>query len=258
MKKPNIAKLFHSARTALSKHSPEILMGIGIAGMITTTVLAVRATPKALRLIDEAKHEKEVDELPILETVKVAWKPYIPAALTGTASVVCLIGASSVHTRRTAAVAAAYQLSESAFAEYKEKVVETIGEKKEQAVREKISEDRVKQAPVSSGEVYVTNNGDTLFLEPISGRLFKSDIELVRRAVNNINERMLHDISGYASLSDWYDEINLDHTDMSDTMGWNTDAMLRIDFHPSMTKDMKPCIALYYEVPPKYGYDKFM
>lgn len=44
---------YRNMRTAVKKHSPEILTGIGIAGMITTTVMAVRATPKALILIEE-------------------------------------------------------------------------------------------------------------------------------------------------------------------------------------------------------------
>ena len=57
MKKSNISKVLSSVRTSMAKHSPEILTGIGIAGMITTTVMAVRATPKALILIEDRKEE---------------------------------------------------------------------------------------------------------------------------------------------------------------------------------------------------------
>ena len=55
MNKSSIKNALKSIQTTVSKHSPEILTGIGIAGMITTTVLAVRATPKALVLIEEAE-----------------------------------------------------------------------------------------------------------------------------------------------------------------------------------------------------------
>ena len=46
--KLNVSKLCKDAKVMVSKRSPEILTGLGIAGMITTTVLAVKATPKAL------------------------------------------------------------------------------------------------------------------------------------------------------------------------------------------------------------------
>ena len=162
MRKPNLANLMSNTRQFANKHSPEILTGIGIAGMITTTVLAVRATPKALELLEEKKNEDWVDELSPLEVVKAAWKPYVPAAVTGIASVACLIGASSVNAKRNAALATAYKLSETALSEYREKVIETIGEKKEKTVRDKVAEERVKKNPVSKSEVVVTNNGTTL------------------------------------------------------------------------------------------------
>ena len=53
--KLNLKAIARSMGMALQKHSPEILTGIGIAGMVTTTILAVRATPKALLLIQEAE-----------------------------------------------------------------------------------------------------------------------------------------------------------------------------------------------------------
>ena len=126
MKKFNLCCMFKDARKTLVKHRPEIRTGVGIAGMITTTVLAVRATPKGMQLID-GKEQEEQRELTKLETVKAAWKPYMPAVVTGTLSTACLIGASSVSLKRNAALAAAYTLSDTAFREYKEKVVETIG-----------------------------------------------------------------------------------------------------------------------------------
>ena len=58
----NISKMLKSFRYELGKHSPEILTGIGIAGMITTTVMAVRATPKALDLLAEVKENTEGED----------------------------------------------------------------------------------------------------------------------------------------------------------------------------------------------------
>lgn len=257
MRKPNLANLMSNTRQFVSKRSPEILTGIGIAGMITTTVLAVRATPKALQLIEEKKNEDWVDELSPLEVVKAAWKPYVPAAVTGIASVACLIGASSVNAKRNAALATAYKLSETALSEYREKVIETIGEKKEKTVRDKVAEERVKKNPVSKSEVVVTNNGTTLCFDPISARYFKSSIDKIKRAENELNKQMLHDISGYVSLNDFYDELGLDHTSVGDDLGWNVDRLIDISFSSQLNDNGEPSVVLDYLVAPKYDFYKF-
>ena len=254
MSKPNVAKFIESAKSTLVKHSPEILTGIGIAGMITTTVLAVKATPKALQLIEEAKEEQEVDVLPPVETVKTCWKCYIPAAVTGTVSIACLIGASSVHVRRNAALATAYKLSETALSEYREQVVETIGEKKEQQVREKVSQKQLEKYPVNNSEIYVTGDGDTLFLEPLSKRYFKSDIEKVRKVENMLNKQMIHDICGSVSLNEFYDELGLERTDVGDILGWNTEHLIDLDIDPGMTPNEKPCLIIGHYNAPKYAF----
>lgn len=258
MNKLNLAGFVKNVKNLAIEHSPEILTGIGIAGTIITTCLAVKATPKALQLIEAKKEEMGVDKLTPIDTVKVAWKPYIPAAVTGVASIACIIGATSVNVRRNAALATAYKLSEAALTEYKEKAVEVVGEKKEQAIREKIAEDKVKENPVSKNEVFVTGKGETLFLEPLSKRYFKSDIDYIRKAENLLNKQMLHDITGYVSLSDFYDEIGLDRTSISDEIGWNVNNLIDIEFHAALTEEEKPCIALDYPVNPKYKYYDIM
>lgn len=188
--KLNLKAIARSMGMALQKHSPEILTGIGIAGMVTTTILAVRATPKALLLIQEAeevKHQNtDASALTPVETIKAAWLCYVPAAVTGVLSMTCLIGASSVNLRRNAALATAYTLSESALKEYREKVVETIGEKKEQAVQDAVAKERISKSPVTNQEVIITEKGNTLCYDVISGRYFKSDIEKLKRAANDL------------------------------------------------------------------------
>lgn len=253
-KKQSILKDF---KRFVSAKSPEILTGIGIAGMITTTVLAVRATPKAMSLIEEKKNEEWTDELSPLEIVKIAWKPYIPAIVTGATSVACIIGASSVNAKRNAALTAAYKLSETALTEYREKVVETIGEKKEQIVRDKVAEERVKKNPVSKNEVIVTGNGKTLCFDPISGRYFMSSIEAIKRAENELNKQLLHDIFGYVSLNDFYDELGLDRTIVGNDLGWNTDQLIDVSFSSQLNDNGEPSVVLDFLVAPKYGYDKF-
>lgn len=254
MSKPNFQKIFKNVKSGLSRHSPEILTGIGLAGMITTSVLAVRATPKAIRLIEDAKEEKQENLKPI-EVVKVAWKPYIPAIVTCVVSASCIIGASSVNARRNAAIATAYKLSETALTEYKGKVIETIGEKKEKTIREQIDKDHIEKNPASKNQIIMTGRGETLCYDTLSGRYFKSDLEQIKRIRNDLNARLISEM--YISLNEFYDELGLDHTILGDDLGWNMDdGLLELDFSTQLSDDGRPCIVINYTPAPKYDYYK--
>ena len=254
MKKPNLKKFFGGVRTGLNKHSPEILMGIGIAGMITATVLAVIATPKALQLIEEEKRKQEKEKLQVKDVVKVAWKPYIPTATTMIFSTACIIGGNSVNAKRNAAIATAYKLSEAAYSEYREKVVETIGEKKEQAVKDKIAKDRVEQNPPVPSEIIITGKGDTLCLDLFSNRPFRSDIDKIKRAQNELNHRLL--TNDYISLNEYYSELGMAHDQMGYSLGWRSDkGLIELYFSSQLTPDGEPCLTVGFNNPPEYGYD---
>ena len=254
MNKPNLSKIAKGIRMSISKHSPEILTGIGIAGMVTTTVMAVRATPKALILIEERKEEIDVDKLTPIELIKTTWTCYIPAAITGGLSIICLIGASSVNTRRNAALATAYTLSESALKEYQGKVIETIGEKKEQSVRDAIAKDRIDKNPVSSREVIITEKGNTLCYDAVSGRYFKSDIDKLKKAEIELNRRMRDEM--YISLNEFYYEIGLNPISIGDDLGWNIDhGYIELSFSSQLTDDGNPCLVIDYQVTPRYEYN---
>lgn len=254
---PKLTAFINNAKRSVNKHAPEILTGVGIAGMITTTVLAVRATPKALRLIEETKDEAQVDQLTPIEVVKATWKCYIPAVVTGTTSVACLIGANSVHLRRNAALATAYKLSETALVEYREQVTETLGEKKEQAIREKVAQKQIEKNPVSTSDIYITGNGETLCLDPLNDRLFKSNIDRIRKAENTLNKEMIHDMHGYVSLNEFYNELGLKSVETGDLLGWNTEHLIDLHITAGMTEDEEPCLVIGHYNPPKYKYNRF-
>jgi hypothetical protein len=255
MGKLNLSNIAKGVRTAMKKHSPEILTGIGIAGMITTTIMAVRATPKALILIEERKEEIDVDKLTPIELIKTTWTCYIPAAITGGLSIICLIGASSVNARRNAALATAYTLSESALKEYQEKVIETIGEKKEQTVRDAIAKDRIDKNPVSSREVIITEKGNTLCYDAISGRYFKSDIDKIKKAENELNRRMRDEM--YISLNEFYYEIGLNPIGIGDDLGWDIDhGYIELSFSSQLADEGTPCLVIDYQVAPRYEYNR--
>ena len=262
MNKPNLSKIVRSVQHTLGKYSPQILTGIGVAGMITTVVLAVKATPKALELIEDKKEELDAGKLTVVDTVKVAWKPYVPAVVTGVLSTVCIIGGNAVGTRRTAALAAAYKISETALHEYKDAIVETVGEEKAKEIKEKVAQNKLDKNPVVEKQIIVTNKGTFLCYDSLSGRYFQSDIETIRKAQNDINDYLFSE--DYASLNMFYDFLGLEHTRLGAELGWKIDSgTLQIEFDSTLASDKSqgiapgtPCLVLDYNVAPKYEFDK--
>lgn len=252
----NIKQFANTAKHKVIEHSPEILVGVGIAGMVTSTVLAVKATPKALQLIEDAKNEKQ-DELTKVEIVKATWKCYIPSAAVGVAAAGCLIGGNKVNLRRNAALATAYKLSETAFTEYREKVVETIGEKKEKAVKEKIAQDHLNANPVSKAEVHFTGKGETLCYDDLSGRYFKSDRDRLDDARNKLNYKINQGPFGYVSLNDYYELIGLPAIPLGEDLGWKRDTGLMEWVPGSMiADDGTPCMVVIFTNAPQREYWK--
>jgi predicted RND superfamily exporter protein len=263
MGKLSLPKLVKDVRLTVAEHSPEILMGVGIAGMVSTTVLAVRATPKALRLIDEKKEEIEnevehsVETIPPMEIVKACWKCYVPATITGTVSIACLIGANSINTRRNMALATAYALSETALKDYREKVVETIGEKKERTVRDAVAKEKLERDPVRNKEIIVTEKGNTRCYDVVSCRYFTSDIDKLKKIENELNRRMRDEM--YISLNEFYYEIGLNPSKIGDDLGWNIDdGYIDLDFSSQLDDSGTPCLVVDYRVTPRYDYRRLL
>ena len=235
----------------LVKHMPELLTGAGIAGMIFTVVEAVKATPKALKAIEVLK--EEVPEPKPAQTVKAAWKCYVPAAITGTASICCIIFANRESAKRNAALAAAYAISESTFSEYKAKVLEKFGKKKETEVRDAIVIDKMKKDPITNKEVILTGLGEHLCYDATSGRYFKSDIECLRKAENQLNLRLREEM--FVSLNEFYAELGLMPIDVGDLLGWNIDkGYIELQFTSHLSEENVPCLAISCNVAPYYNY----
>ena len=101
----------------------------------------------------------------------------------------------------------------------------------------------------------MTGKGESLFYDPISDRHFMSDIETIRKIVNDLNYAMGYGSEMYVSLSQLYDELGLKHTSISDNIGWNIrDGLIEPDFS-SQIDEGKPCIVLDWLKVPSYDFD---
>lgn len=231
------------------KNSPVILTGCGIAGFITTVIFAVKATPKATKAIECAQTYKE-EELTKVEMIKTAWKYYIPTVGMGVVSTACIIGGQSVNLRRNATLAGLYSISESKLKDYQDAIVETVGEKKAEAVKDKLDEKLMDANPVEERRVICTGKGDTLFFEPKTGQYFRSDPEAVRHCENDLNQDILHG-DGEATLNDFLFLLGLEQAELADKVGWTSEHLLRLtQFGSQVATNDEPCLILRYDVYP--------
>lgn len=232
----------------ISRNSPAILTGLGCAGVLTTAILTGRATLRASEIL---KMEAPDEQLPATEIVKLTWKVFIPPVLVGASSIACIIGANTINTHRNAALAALYSLSETAFREYKEKVVEEIGRNKELKVRDSIAQDRVTTNPVGDRTIIFTGNGEVLCYDALCDRYFKSSAEKIRQQVLELNEDLRNDM--WLDLNDLYYAIGLPSTKLGNQVGFDMDkGYIQVDYTGTLTPEGQPCLSIDMTVYPKH------
>lgn len=234
----------------LAKHSPKILTGLSIVGVVATTVSAVKTTSTVVDKINQRE-----DVLTPKELVQEYWKDYIPTATLAATTIASIIGAQSINNKRNVAIASAYALTDNALREYRAQVIETFGEKEARKVNEGLAKKHIDAIPPTNETIIITGEGDSLFRDSLSDRYFKTDIEKVRKAVNDINFVINND--GYASLNDFYGKLGINPTGLGETLGWRSDQLLEVDFYPVMAADGKPCIELQYPKEPLREYYRF-
>lgn len=236
----------------LSDNLPLILTSAAVGGVVATTILAVKATPKAHRDIQDARSET-TEEITSIDMVKLSWRYYIPAAVAGAMTVAAIVGSQGINTKRQAALVGLWSVTDKAFTEYKSQVVKTIGEKKEKEVVNEVVKTRMDEDPYNK-EIFITGIGTQKMKDTLSGRYFEGDIEGIRQAQNNINAQCIN--SQYASLNDFYREIGLPPTKHGDDVGWRTDHMLDISYAAHIAENGDPCIGLDYRYAPIRNYWK--
>ena len=111
------------------------------------------------------------------------------------------------------------------------------------SIRDEIAQDRVTKSPPT--EVIITDRGDVLCCELYTGRYFRSEMETLRKAQNDINHEMISG-SPYATLADFYYIVGLPVTSVSQNVGWDVDRIMELKFSTVLSDDDKPCLAFEY------------
>lgn len=252
-----MSNLLNKAHLFLKHNSGTILTWIGSAGVIVTSVMAVKATPKAINIIREAKEEKGED-LTAIETVRAVGPIYIPTIISGVSTISCIFGANILNKRSQAALASAYAFLDNSYKEYKNKVSELYGDDANNNIREEIAKDKYKDYNDSF------TDDKQLYFDEYSGRYFQSTPEDIQKAEYELNRTLSIDDEVY--LNDWYEYIGLEPLDHGKDFGWSAGINYEqywqswIDFSHTKTvlDDGLECIIISFNQEPVNNFEDYL
>lgn len=194
-----------SLRSVLERHSPQISAGLAIFFFGYSVFKAVKVTPKANEEVALKKKELNTEKLPIKETAKIYGKNYILPAASFAAGTALVCNSVAESEKRYIAMTTSYELLREAARDYRSQVIETIGEKKEQKIRDAINQKEIDaNQPVPSVNIYAPKEDGThkaLFYEPITNRYFWERREKVEIAIANAYKRQ--DLDDSLSVYGW-------------------------------------------------------
>lgn len=249
--------LLNKSQVFLKRNSATMLTVVGAAGVIATTVTAVKATPKALLLLENAEEIKG-EELTKLEKVKIAGPAYIPSVALGTATLACIFGANMLNKRQQASLMSAYALLDSSYKDYRKKVDELYGEEAGAEVRAGIAKDKYEE-----GTITVVEDGKRLYYDFYSSRYFEATPAEVKRAEYEVNRTLMLDDGVF--LNEWYQHLDLEPLEYGWDFGWaacgNSDMYWQtwIDFHHEKTimDDGLECIIISFNQEPYPDFEDY-
>ena len=217
-----LQKITNGTVSFVKHNSPTILTCIGAVGVVGTAVLTGKAVVKASKLLEEAKEEKGEDLTP-METLQVAGPTYIPAVLTGVATITCIFGANAMNKKKQATLLSAYTLLDRSYKDYKEKVDELYGEGSDRNVRNELAKDKYDETNIS------VDDNKQLFYDEFSERYFESTMEKVLEAEYELNHIITRDCGAF--LNEFYELLGIDTVDYGDYMGWSSFALVEMHWY---------------------------
>lgn len=176
--KEKLMKTYKKVELKAIKHSPEILAGVGVVGVVGSLVLACKATTKLSDVLEESKEQldkiKEVAADPAYEekysqddakkdttityvqTAMKVTKLYAPSVILCASSLGCLLASNNILKKRNAALSAAYMTVDKSFKEYRKRVADRFGEEVEKEIRYNIKAEEITKVDEDGNEVTET------------------------------------------------------------------------------------------------------
>lgn len=239
--------MLSAVRLFAKSNSSSILTGFAITGVITTGIFAGKASIKAEKVL-EGLSEEELDRK---EKLKRVAPIFMPAIISGAATIFCICATHSIDTQKQMALMSAYSLSEHAM----KSMEDAMSDKKLKQVKETIFENDVKKNPPKEEQIYDTGKGKTKFRDGIFGGDFYADIEYVKSVFNKYN-KMLND-GDIVYVNDLRWDLGLPQTEMGAVLGWDcgqldemlTSVMIERDLQEVSDADVDNIFVISYNRP---------
>lgn len=209
----------------LKKHAPTLLASASIVGMVSTVILAVKATPKAVEYIKNdsiVNHDGDPYGYSKIEAVKSTWTLYIPATLTGVATLACIIGANLTSRQQQAQLISAYSLLNQYCTRYKNAAIEVYGEDADRKIKAQMAKDTYLYDKCNNAYLYnpdLDSSDKVLFCDNYSMRYFLTTLASVINAQYHLNRNLM--LRGEVSINEFYEFLGIDKIDGGDDIGWN-------------------------------------
>ena len=247
-----MSKMANFFSRLFTTQQPALMMGAGIAGMAITTILAVRGHAKSVKKMNELEYEevyytnkKGKPKIRKWNWFKKNYKHYIPATIVGSLSIGCLIGSYTINHKRNVALASSLALSEAAMTKYQKAVAESIGESAEREIRDNFHKKEVatieSQKPVQELSGYLRDGKTVKCYESTTQQSFWSSKEDIKKVINDLNQERLTGIGTEITLNEFYIRLGLISTTIGDSMGWDVQNPVDVDFSTIEVDDI-PCL----------------
>lgn len=250
----------------LKRSSPAILTCLGAIGVVATSVLAVKATPKAVDIIrahEGIDHEGNYYTPTKLEVIQLTWKCYIPAALVGLSAITCIFGANVLNKRNQASLASAYALLSESYQQYRKAAKAVYGEDADSKIKAQMAKDTYVSADgysVYSADMDLESER-ILCYDLFSKRYFTSTMAAVLNAQYHINRNL--QLRGSVSINEFYEFLGIDKIENGDDIGWSIDEFIEdgimwLDFdnrHTILDDGLECCVISTLMNPNKFSFE---
>lgn len=241
--------LLHKSKLYLKRSSPTILTCVGAIGVVATAVMAVKATPKALRIIEENTgydNDGFMFSPSKKEIIQLTWQCYIPAALVGLSTISCIFGANILNKHNQTSLVSAYALLNKSYRQYREAANSVYGEDADSKIKVQMAKDTYVSADGYS--VYSSDldqeSEKILCYDLYSQRYFISTMASVLNAQYHLNRNF--SLRGDVSVNEFYEFLGIDKINCGDEIGWSMgDGIMWLDFensHVEMDDGMVCCV----------------
>lgn len=249
-----MSRTFNRISLKTKKYSPEILVGVGIVGVVVSAVMACKETTKASEILDEMHedldkvneavetlssevysdedHKKDITIVYVQTGVKIA-KLYAPSIVLGTLSITSILVGHNILRKRNLALAAAYATIDKGFKEYRTRVIERFGKELDHELRYNIKakefetvevdekgKEKVKKESVNIADPNELSDYARFYDDGCKGWSKDPEFNLMflKQQMNYANDVLKK--RGYLFLNEVYEMLGIPKTKAGQIVGW--------------------------------------